>query len=171
MGTQSVKMPVNLAEGTVDMVVKKPEATLNDVVVQSVTYDSVSLLAKASVSNPYVTPILIGEINYILKSADTVMASGKMEDPGLLMPLNVTLLEIEVKVPYSVVITLLRGVITKWAINYELQLLFTFLDIPGVGGITIPITEKGVIKIPTIAELLKGGKEEDKAWFSLKNWI
>ncbi|MCL7046045.1 hypothetical protein MKW94_009453 [Papaver nudicaule] len=168
--TQTVMSQVHFIEETVAKVVKKPEVTLHDVIVQSVSFDSITLLAKVSVSNPYLTPIPIGEVNYILKSADSVMASGKMADPGLLMPLNLTLLVIEVKVPYSVVITILRDVSTEWAIEYELQLCFTF-DIPVIGDITIPITEKGVIKLPTISEFLIGGEKEDKDWFSLKNWI
>ncbi|KAI3944617.1 hypothetical protein MKW98_021075 [Papaver atlanticum] len=168
--THTVMTPVNFIEGIVAKAVKKPEATLHDVTVKSISFDSVTLLAKVSVSNPYVTPIPIGEVNYILKSGDSVMASGKIPDPGLLMPMSLTLLMIEVKVPYSVVYTLLRDVSTGWAIPYELQLCFTF-KIPVIGDITIPITEKGELKLPTISEVLHGGKKEDKDWFSLKNWM
>ncbi|KAI3933561.1 hypothetical protein MKX01_032666 [Papaver californicum] len=162
--------PVNCTEETVAVLVKKPEPTLNDVIFKSISFDSVTLLAKVSVSNPYITTIPIGEINYILKSADSVMASGKIPDPGFLMPMNLTLLVIEVKVPYSVVITLLQDVSTEWAIDYELQLCVTF-DIPVIGDVTIPITGKGEIKLPTISKFLHGGKKEDKDWFSIKNWI
>ncbi|KAI3996129.1 hypothetical protein MKX01_031483 [Papaver californicum] len=168
--TQTVMTTVNFTEEMVAKAVKKPEATLHDVIVKSVSFDSVTLLAKVSVSNPYVTPIPIGEVNYVLKSGDSVMASGKIPDPGLLMPMSLTLLVIEVKVPYSVVITLLRDVSTEWAIAYELQLCFTF-KIPVIGDMTIPITEKGELKLPTFSEFLHGGKKEDKDWFSLKNWI
>ncbi|KAI3996128.1 hypothetical protein MKX01_031482 [Papaver californicum] len=139
--------PVNSTEETVAILVKKPEATLNDVIVKI-------LLAKVSVSNPYSTTIPIDEVNYILKSADSVMASGKIPDPGLLMPMNSTL----------------RDVSTEWAIDYDLQLCFTF-DIPVIGDITIPIKGNGEIKLPTISEFLHGGKKKDKDRFSIKNWI
>ncbi|KAI3933560.1 hypothetical protein MKX01_032665 [Papaver californicum] len=150
--------PNNFLEDMVAKAVKKPEATLQDVIVKSVSFGSVTLLAKVSVSNPYVTPILIGY--FVVVRVCSVMASGKIPDPGLLMPMSLTLLVIEVKVPYSVVITLLRDVSTEWAIPYELQLCFTF---------KIPVI--GELKLPTFSEFLHGGKKEDKDWFSLKNWI
>ncbi|KAI3961600.1 hypothetical protein MKW92_032794 [Papaver armeniacum] len=165
-----VMTPMNFTEETVAILVKKPEATLNDVILRSISFESVTLLAKVSVSNPYITTIPIGEINYILKSAQSVMASGKIPDPGLLVPMNLTLLVIEMKVPYSVVITQLQDASTEWAIDYDLQLCFTF-NIPVTGDVTIPITGKGVIKLPAISKFLHCGKKEDKDWFSFKNWI
>ncbi|KAI3897119.1 hypothetical protein MKX03_025981 [Papaver bracteatum] len=165
-----VMTPVNFTEETVAILVKKPEATLNDVILKSISFDSVTLLAKVSVSNPYNTTIPIGEINYIVKSAERVMASGKIPDPGLLVPMNLTLLVIEMKVPYSVVITQLQDAITEWTFDYDLQLCFTF-DIPVIGDVTIPIKGKGEIKLPAISKFLHCGKKEDKDWFSFTNWI
>ncbi|XP_026426163.1 desiccation protectant protein Lea14 homolog [Papaver somniferum] len=165
-----VMTPVNFTEETVAILVKKPEATLNDVILKSISFDSVTLLAKVSVSNPYITIIPIGELNYILKSAESVMASGKIQDPVSLTPMKSTLLVIEVKVPYSVVITLLRDASTEWVIDYELQLCFTFA-IPVIGDVTIPITGKGEIKLPAISKFLHCGKKEDRDWFSIRNWI
>ena len=46
----------------------KPEATVTDVDLKGVCLSNVTYNAKVNVSNPYSTPIPIGEIRYVLKS-------------------------------------------------------------------------------------------------------
>lgn len=48
--------------------VKTPEATINDVDLKNVSREGIECLAKVNVNNPYITPIPICEIDYILKS-------------------------------------------------------------------------------------------------------
>ncbi|KAJ0582195.1 hypothetical protein HanHA300_Chr04g0149551 [Helianthus annuus] len=47
----------------------KPEATVTDVDLKGIDLGSVTYNAKVNVSNPYSTPIPIGEIRYVLKSS------------------------------------------------------------------------------------------------------
>lgn len=47
----------------------KPEASVTDVDLKGVCLSSVTYNAKVKVSNPYSTPIPIGEIRYVLKSS------------------------------------------------------------------------------------------------------
>ena len=51
-------------------IIKKPEAKVVDVDIKDLSRDGATYIAKVSVSNPYITPIPIGEISYTLKSAD-----------------------------------------------------------------------------------------------------
>lgn len=47
---------------------EKPEATVVDVDVKKMSFDSISYHAKVSVTNPYKVPIPIMEIAYVVKS-------------------------------------------------------------------------------------------------------
>ncbi|XP_043696290.1 desiccation protectant protein Lea14 homolog [Telopea speciosissima] len=133
--------------------IKKPEATVTDVSFKSVTTDSAIVNAKVSVSNPYSTSIPICEISYTLKSANREIASGKMPDPGSLKGSDTTLLEVPVKVPYSILLSLARDLARDWDIDYELVLGFT-VDLPIIGNFTIPLSSKGELKLPSFSDLI-----------------
>ncbi|KAH7848456.1 hypothetical protein Vadar_002944 [Vaccinium darrowii] len=73
-------------------------------------------------------------------------------DPGSL-PGNVTiLLDVPVKVPHYVLLSLVRDIGADWGIDYELELGFT-VDLPIVGNFTISVTRKGEIKLPCLSDL------------------
>ncbi|XP_042480166.1 desiccation protectant protein Lea14 homolog [Macadamia integrifolia] len=131
--------------------IKKPEATVTDVDFKNVSRDSVTFNAKVSIMNPYSTSIPICEISYSLKSATREIASGKIPDPGSLPGNETTLLDVPVKVPYSILLSLARDIGRDWDIDYELELGFTF-DLPIIGDITMPLSTKGEIKLPTFSD-------------------
>nr|GEU51998.1 reverse transcriptase domain-containing protein [Tanacetum cinerariifolium] len=82
----------------------KPEATVTDVDLKGVSLSEVTYVAKVNVSNPYSTPIPIGEIRYVLKSYGSVIASGTIPDPGSIKGSSDTMLDVEIKVPHTSVI-------------------------------------------------------------------
>ncbi|KAF5451662.1 desiccation protectant protein Lea14 homolog [Juglans microcarpa x Juglans regia] len=132
--------------------IKKPEASITDVDFKRLSHDSVEYLAKLSVDNPYSHDLPICEISYTLKSAGRVIASGTMPDPGSLKASDTTLLEVPVKVPHSILLSLARDVGADWDIDYELELGLT-IDLPIIGNFTIPLSTKGEIKLPTISDI------------------
>ncbi|GJT72363.1 desiccation protectant protein Lea14 [Tanacetum coccineum] len=132
--------------------IPKPKATVTDVDFKGIGLDSVTYNAKVSVSNPYIAPIPIGEVHYILKSAGRVIATGTVPDQGSLKGSGDTLLNVEVKVPHTVLISLVEDIAVDWDIDYELQVNLVF-DLPFIGDISIPITKTGVIKLPSLANL------------------
>ncbi|GJU07960.1 desiccation protectant protein Lea14 [Tanacetum coccineum] len=132
--------------------IPKPKATVIDVDFKGIGLDSVTYNAKVSVSNPYIAPIPIGEVHYILKSAGSVIATGTIPDQGSLKGSDDTLLNVEVKVPHTVLISLVEDIAVDWDIDYELQVNLVF-DLPFIGDISIPITKTGVIKLPSLADL------------------
>lgn len=85
---------------------------------------------------------------------DRVIASGTMEDPGSLTGNDKTLLNVPVKVPHSVVVSLVRDIGSDWDIDYELELGLT-VDLPLVGDLTIPLSTKGEIKLPSLSDFWK----------------
>ncbi|KAH1199817.1 Desiccation protectant protein Lea14 [Glycine max] len=130
----------------------KPEASVTDVDFKRVSRDSVEYLAKVSVSNPYSTPIPICEIKYSLKSAGKEIASGTIPDPGSLKASDTTMLDVPVKVPHSILLSLAKDIGADWDIDYQLDLGLV-IDLPVIGNFTIPLSQKGEIKLPTLSDM------------------
>lgn len=64
-----------------------------------------------------------------------------------------TVLDVPMVVPYSILLNLARDVGADWDIDYLLEIGLT-IDLPIVGVFTIPITSKGEIKLPTFKDFL-----------------
>ncbi|XP_076915113.1 desiccation protectant protein Lea14 homolog [Bidens hawaiensis] len=129
----------------------KPEATVTEVDLKSIALGSVTYNAKVNVSNPYSAPIPIGEIRYVLKSSGIEIATGKIPDPGSLKASGDTLLDVEIKVPHSVLVSLVKDIAVDWDIDYELQVNLV-VDLPLIGDISIPVSSKGEIKLPSLSD-------------------
>ena len=80
-----------------------------------------------------------------------VIATGKMPDPGSLKANEKSMLNVPVKVPHNILVSLVRDIARDWDIDYELQLGLT-IDLPVIGDFTIPLSSKGEIKLPTLKD-------------------
>ncbi|CAF2303579.1 desiccation-related protein At2g46140 [Brassica rapa] len=128
-----------------------PEATVDDVDFKGVTRQGVDYHAKVSVKNPYPQAIPICQISYILKSDTRMIASGTIPDPGSLIANGSTVLDVPVKVPYSIAVSLMKDMCLDWDIDYQLDIGLT-IDIPIVGDITIPVSTQGEMKLPSLRD-------------------
>ncbi|XP_013631737.1 PREDICTED: desiccation-related protein At2g46140-like isoform X1 [Brassica oleracea var. oleracea] len=128
-----------------------PEATVDDVDFKGVTRQGVDYHAKVSVKNPYPQHIPICQISYILKSDTRMIASGTIPDPGSLIANGSTVLDVPVKVPYSIAVSLMKDMCLDWDIDYQLDIGLT-IDIPIVGDITIPVSTQGEMKLPSLRD-------------------
>ncbi|XP_027337601.1 desiccation protectant protein Lea14 homolog [Abrus precatorius] len=132
--------------------VAKPEASVTDVDFKRVSKDSIEYLAKVSVHNPYSTPIPICEVKYSFQSASREIASGTIPDPGSLKAKNTTMVDVPVKVPYSILVSLAKDIGADWDIDYQLD-LGLIIDVPAIGNLTIPLSHKGEVKLPTLSNM------------------
>lgn len=80
------------------------------------------------------------------------IAKGTIPDPGSLKGNDTTLLEVPVKVAYSILMNLARDIGADWDIDYQLDLGLT-IDLPVIGDFTIPLSHKGEIKLPTLSDM------------------
>lgn len=80
------------------------------------------------------------------------IASGRIADPGSLKGGDTTLLEVPVKVPHSILMSLARDIAVDWDIDYELE-LGLIVDLPIIGNFTIPLSTEGQIKLPTFSDI------------------
>jgi hypothetical protein len=81
-----------------------------------------------------------------------VIASGTIPDPGSLKAKDTTILDVPVKVPHGVLVSLVKDIGRDWDIDYELEIGLT-IDLPIVGNFTIPLSWKGEVKLPTLSDL------------------
>ncbi|CAH1447866.1 unnamed protein product [Lactuca virosa] len=130
---------------------EKPEASVTDVDLKEVSLGSVTYLAKVKVLNPYSVSIPIGEIRYVLKSSGSEIASGTVPDPGSLKGDGETMLNVDIKVPHSVLVSLVKDIGRDWDIDYDLKVTLV-VDLPLIGNISIPITSTGEVKLPTLSD-------------------
>ena len=81
-----------------------------------------------------------------------VIATGTIGDQGSLPENDTTTLNVPVKVPHSVMVSLVTDIGEDWDMDYKLDLGIT-IDLPVIGGFTIPIHTQGEIKLPTLSNL------------------
>ncbi|XP_039021396.1 desiccation protectant protein Lea14 homolog [Hibiscus syriacus] len=131
---------------------RKPEASIKGVDINSVNRDGVEYGAKVAVSNPYSHSIPICDIQFDLKSDGSEIVRGKIEDPGSLKGNDTTILDVPMKVPHNVLISLAKDICRDWDIDYELNVKL-IIDLPVFGDFTIPVSKKGEIKLPSLRDL------------------
>ncbi|CAL1398846.1 unnamed protein product [Linum trigynum] len=136
---------------------KKPEAAVTTVDLKGVHRDHIEYAAKVAVDNPYPTPLPICDITYVLKSDGRVIAHGAIPDPGSIKASGQTLLEVPVKVPHSILVSLVKDIGRDWDIDYELELGLV-IDLPVFGNFTIPLASKGEVKLPTLSDVFSSKK-------------
>lgn len=90
-----------------------------------------------------------------------MILSGNMPDPGSIAGKETTKLDISMKVPHSIIVSLVRDIFRDWDIDYELE-LGLIVDLPVIGNFTIPLSCKGELKLPSIKDFFGGGDDEDK---------
>ncbi|KAL8119022.1 hypothetical protein AgCh_016501 [Apium graveolens] len=103
----------------------KPEAKLIHVGLKDVSLDYITYNAKVSVTNPYTIPIPISEISYTLKTANRDIASGSTPDlRGSLKGNDTVVLDVELEVPHSVLLSFAKDIAADLDIDYELGINF-----------------------------------------------
>lgn len=82
-----------------------------------------------------------------------------MPDPGSIAGKETTKLNVEMKVPHSIIKSLVKDICRDWDIDYELN-VGLIIDLPIIGNFTIPLSSKGEIKLPSIKDFFRGGGDD-----------
>ncbi|KAJ4964458.1 hypothetical protein NE237_024397 [Protea cynaroides] len=93
-----------------------------------------------------------GDNDWLFSFPGRVIASGTTPDPGSLTGNETMIVEVSVKVPYTILESLVRDIGADWDIDYELELGLTL--VPIIENLTLPLSAKGEIKLPTFFNLL-----------------
>lgn len=81
-----------------------------------------------------------------------MILSGKMEKVGEVPGKETTVLEVPVRIEHTILLSLANDIAADWDVDYQLDLGLT-IDLPLFGDLTIPLSWKGEIKLPTISSI------------------
>lgn len=95
----------------------------------------------------------MGELICDTASGCRVISSGKIPDPGSLKGNDKTILEVGMKVPHSVLVSLMKDISADWDVDYCVEIGIV-VDLPVVGNFTIPLTHKGEMKLPSLQDCI-----------------
>lgn len=87
-------------------------------------------------------------------SSIRVIATGTIPDPGSIKGNDKTVLNVPVKVPHSVLVSLVKDIARDWDIDYLLE-VGLIIDLPLIGNFTIPLSTQGEVKLPTLTDFFK----------------
>nr|CAA10047.1 Lea protein [Pseudotsuga menziesii] len=132
--------------------IEKPSADVTDIDMKNLTTDSVTLESAIDITNPYDHDLPIWEISFRLRSADKLIASGTIKDPGSVKANDKTGMIVPVTVPYNFLISIMKDLGRDWDIDYEWDIGLT-MHIPVVGKFTLPLNKKGTMKLPTLSDI------------------
>lgn len=65
---------------------------------------------------------------------------------------DTTMVDVPVKVPYSILMSLAKDIGADWDIDYQLDLGLV-IDLPVIGNFTIPLSQKGEVKLPSASNM------------------
>ena len=80
------------------------------------------------------------------------LVSGTSPNPEPLKANTTTELDFDMKVAFTMLLSLARDIGADWDIDYDLQINVVG-NVPAMGDVTIPISNKGQMKLPTLKDL------------------
>ncbi|KAI3997480.1 hypothetical protein MKX01_008087 [Papaver californicum] len=140
----AAKNLVENIENKVTASTKKTEIDLNTK--ENNAADSVTIIAKVSVNNPYNIDISILKATYVFSYGDGKKVNGILQDQGKLKAKTENMLDVRVKVPHSSLKS--PGYDHHMDIDYRLGMNIT-IDIPVIGHVIIPVSGIGKFRRPT----------------------
>ena len=79
-----------------------------------------------------------------------MIVSGTMGKAGWMPANEKTVVEVPVRVAHAILLTLMKDISTDGDIDYQLDLVVTIVSLPLFGDLTIPLSWKGEIKLPSL---------------------
>ncbi len=128
----------------------KPSASLKDVRFDSLSWDKLALKFDVEVTNPYSLPLPLVNMDYGLSGGASQFLSGKANFKDTTIPANGSqTVTLPAEVNLAEVINFVKGVRPGSAMPYSANLNLS-VDAPQLGPITLPLSRKGELKVPSI---------------------
>ncbi|XP_021906281.1 uncharacterized protein LOC110820945 [Carica papaya] len=116
--------------------------------VKSVHLTFIEFSVRISINNRILHLLPIPDISYNFKMGGREVSAGAVNSEALEAS-DKTNLEFILKVPYDIVISIIRDVGSDWDVDYEIHVHLTF-HVPIISHITIPLSKTGEIKLPKL---------------------
>ncbi|XP_016650014.1 PREDICTED: desiccation protectant protein Lea14 homolog [Prunus mume] len=152
---------VNLAKGFLEgrlAEMKKRSALIVGLQFENLNVDSIELVFKISVYNPFEFYLPVSRASFKLKSGSGSDAlSATLKEPASLKPGEESILLVLAKVPFSMFMTLAKDISEDADIDYEIDFNIQ-IKLPIIGAVSLPIPckQQGQLKISDLfTNLLK----------------
>ncbi|CAL9007356.1 unnamed protein product [Prunus brigantina] len=142
---------VNLAKGFLEgrlAEMKKRSALIVGLQFENLNVDSIELVFKISVYNPFEFYLPVSRASFKLKSGGSDALSATLKEPASLKPGEESILLVLAKVPFSMLMTLAKDISEDADIDYEIDFNIQ-IKLPIIGAVSLPIPckQQGQLKI------------------------
>jgi LEA14-like dessication related protein len=132
--------------------IERPNATLTDVSLTSISFSQADLLAEITVENPNPVGIRMAGFAYTLEVEGSTLLSGDHSDRLEIESFGESIIELPVSVRFRDLFDISYAMVDKDEAGYRLGVTLRF-DVPVLGAITVPLEREGrfpVIRLPDI---------------------
>lgn len=146
------------------LAVQKPKVNLVGLRFGEITLTQATLLFDVEIENPYPVALPLTNLDYALSTNDNPLFSGKAELASLIDAKSSKKVALPVAIGYLDIAKAFRDIRPGSQIPYKADLGMS-VDTPALGTITLPMTKKGQLDVPTIPKLneIDWGKIIEKA--------
>jgi len=134
------------------LAVQKPKANLLGLRFDEITLTQATLLFDVEIENPYPVALPLTNLDYALSTNDNPLLSGKAKLASLIDAQSSKKVALPVTVSYLDIAKAFRDIRPGSQIPYKADLGMS-VDTPALGTITLPMTKKGQLDVPTIPKL------------------
>lgn len=134
------------------LAVQKPKANLVGLRFDEITLTQAKLLFDVEIENPYPVVLPLTNLDYALSTNENPLLSGEAKLAGFIDAKSSKEVALPVTIGYLDVAKAFRGIRPGSQIPYKADLGMS-VDTPALGTITLPMTKKGQLDVPTIPKI------------------
>ncbi len=134
------------------LAVQKPKANLVGLRFDEITLTQATLLFDVEIENPYPVALPLTNLDYALSTNDNPLLSGAAKLASLIDAKSSKKVALPVTVGYLDIAKAFKDIRPGSQIPYKADLGMS-VDTPALGTITLPMTKKGQLDVPTIPKL------------------
>jgi len=131
----------------------EPEVDVTDVKVLGTTLTGADLLFQFRVDNPNAVALVLDDIGYRLRLNGEPLLDGRRTQETRIEASGRSIVELPVTIKFEDVYRVIRSFEGKKKPEYALDADFRF-DVPILGSVTVPVTERGEIPMDRLREAL-----------------
>ena len=130
----------------------KPTATLDSLSLGNISLQDATVNIAVKVNNPYSVSIPNMSLDYDLKAQGIDFVSGQMTSNTAIPAKQSAIVNIPVKVSFASLLALSQSIRPGQVLGYDANVKVS-TNVPGVGPLSLPLSKKGELPIPTIPKV------------------
>jgi len=134
--------------------IERPSVQIAGVKLQDVGLTNATMLFDVKVDNPYIVPLPMSNVDYVLSSQGQQFLTGKADVQGEVPAKGSKVLGVPVRFSYVELIKMVKGATPGGTIPYTADLGLS-VNAPALGPLRLPMSKEGHINIPSASSLLE----------------